>query len=227
MSTSVILGRMVDVTLDGDPYSSYLEFDRLEKITNNREKVSTDMPTATQPTAREVRREAKALRIPGWQDMSYEELVEAVNAASNGSTSTSRTAKAKASAGRTTAKKSAATKSNAATTKAVKDKKTAKASAKRPAGVEPAENGNPFRQGTNLWHITEELISGGKRSDMVRRLKRKIELKPRTKSDAEFDLDAELDRRVLIVGQLLKNDHGFTVEREGRGEDSTIVATAP
>jgi hypothetical protein len=93
--------------------------------------------------------------------------------------------------------------------------------------TEPAENGNPFREGTNLWFITEELIKGGKRSQMVKRLKKKIDLKPRQRAGDDYDVDVELDRRVLIVGQILRKDHGFNVVRDGRGVDATIVAEAP
>lgn len=248
--TDVILGQMVDVLLDGDPFPSYVEYHRLEKMGGSRNSISNPaqsdvscnrlnknrtyketseaMPTAaaTKPNPRELRKQAKALRIPGWQDMGVDELVEAIATAENKSngkkTSTSRVAKAVASAGRAP-KASSASKANAKTSKAVAARKAKTEDAEE---VEANENGNPYKAGTNLYEITEELLKGGKRSDMVKRLKRKIDLKPRTNVD-DFDVDSEMDRRILIVGQLLRKDHDFEVTREGRGSDATIVAVAP
>lgn len=239
---------MCEVLLDGDPYSIYVQCDRLELIPDERDedvvsranrkppvmkrvqlkKENTKtMPTSTKPNVRELRRQAKALKIAGWSDMDTEELTAAIEAhESNGSKPKSRATKAAAEVGRTAKKTTRATTAKKGSTPV--STKTAKAKAKAAdEGEEMAENGNPYKPGTNLFEITEELIRGGKRADMVKRLKRKIELNPRTESD-EYDTDAELDRRVLIVGQLLRRDHGFEVVREGRGpEDGTIVATPP
>lgn len=175
--------------------------------------------TATKPSARELRRSAKALKIRGWEDMGIKELQAAIakhdGAESNGSATAKTSTKAKSS-------------TKAAPAKAEKPaaKKAAPAKSKAAKSEDAAENGNPYKEGTNLWHIAQELIAGGKRSQMVKRLKRKISIKPRVNAD-DFDEDYELDRRVLIVGQLLRKDHGFEVTREGRGEDGTIVAVAP
>jgi hypothetical protein len=70
--------------------------------------------------------------------------------------------------------------------------------------------------------MTEELIKGGKRSAMVKRLSKKISLKPRTRTFTEEEELEELDRRLVIVSQNLRNDHGFEMEREGRGKDTHI-----
>lgn len=171
------------------------------------------MPTDTKPSPRELRRQAKALKIRGWEDMSTKQLAKAVEA-KGGEVPTQSTK----------TKSSTKAKSNGKADKPAKSTKT-KSKAKDD-DAEIAENGNPFKEGTNLWYITEQLIKGGKRSDMVRRLKKQIELRPRTNAD-DFDLDYEMDRRVLIIGQLLRNKHGFDVEREGRGPDAEIVATPP
>jgi hypothetical protein len=242
------LGRMCETLLDGDPYSIYVQCDRLELIPDERDEEVVSranrkppvmkqvqinkesqktMPTATKPNVRELRRQAKALKITGWSDMDTEELTAAIEAAeTSGSKPKSRATKAAAEVGRTAKKTTRATTAKKGNAPVASAKKKAKA---EPEAEEPevAENGNPYKEGTNLFHITEELIRGGKRVDMVKRLKRKIELNPRTESD-DYDTDAELDRRVLIVGQLLRRDHGFEVVREGRGpEDGTIVATPP
>jgi hypothetical protein len=70
--------------------------------------------------------------------------------------------------------------------------------------------------------MTEELIKGGKRSAMVKRLNKKITLKPRTRELDEDDTISEIDRRLVIVSQTLRNEHGFKMEREGRGADTVI-----
>lgn len=176
------------------------------------------MATKTKVSAKELRREAKSLGVKGWEEMDADELQAAIDSKSDNG-STSRIEKAMKSAGRNKVKKSKATKENEATSKAVKAKKAA-------TEHEVAENGNPFRPGTNLFLITEELIKGGKRSKMVARLSKKIELKPR-KNSKDFDETAELDRRVLITAQLLEKDHGFSKEKDGRGPDATIKVTAP
>jgi hypothetical protein len=245
------LGEMLDVALDGDPVGTYLAVDRTvliegvrddnNPLIHQKDRIGTllayhrevkkqvptdkrahgsgrrvqDMATATKPSARELRKQAKALRIRGWEDMNTAELSSAIEAASEDEAPAPR--RAKATAAKATAKKSTGRTPVSSKTPAQKAKA---------APAEVAENGNPFKEGTNLWYITEELIGGGKRSAMVKRLKKKIELKPRTNTE-DFDLDFELDRRVLIIGQLLRKDHGFTVTREGRGPDATIVAEAP
>lgn len=188
------------------------------------------------PTVRELRRTARQLNIEDWEDMSESQLRKAVKeaegkAAAKASTRSAKSSKAKASTAKASRRSrdtddddedEAPAKSKSKTT--AKKATTKKAAA---SDVEPAENGNPFKPGTNMFLITEELIKGGKRSAMVTRLKKKITLEPRTKSAKDFDVDSEMDRRILIIGQILRNDHGFNVVRDGRGPDATIVAEAP
>jgi hypothetical protein len=178
------------------------------------------MSTTTKPTVRELRRSAKSLNVTGWEEMDEAALTKAVGTAQ---TKSAKTASTRTGNG---AKKAAAAKTEKAGKVTKADKEPKKAAAK----AEPAElpeNGNPFKEGTNMFLITEELIKGGKRSSMVGRLKKKIELEPRSKDKKDFDVDYEMDRRVLITGQLLRNQHGFEVTREGRGTDATIKAVAP
>lgn len=177
------------------------------------------MSTSTKPTVRELRRSAKSLGVTGWEEMSESELASAVKAAE------SKSAKKASTHTGSGAKKAAAAKASKAAKPAAKG--TTKKASKSKDEAPVAENGNPFKEGTNMYLITEQLIKGGKRSKMVATLKKQIDLQPRTKSAKDFDVDYEMDRRVLITGQLLRNQHGFEVTREGRGTDATIVAVAP
>jgi hypothetical protein len=228
--------------------------------------------TKIKPKARELRREAKALGVEGWEDMDLEELVAAVDEAKEGAeekpAKAAKSAKAAKPAKATKraaaaveddddeddeededeevveetpakSKKSAAKKAAAKAevkSKTAKGGKAAKADAKaaKKATTKAAakvseseedelpENGNPFQQGSNLYWMTEELIKGGKRSAMVKRLQKKISLNPRTRSFTPEEEAAEIDRRLVIVSQTLRNEHGFEMEREGRGADTVI-----
>lgn len=226
------VGIFVDVVLDGDPFGTFLDLSRIRFVgaydevnplitrqrhtttsagidpTTHRRSSENMAKTGTGPSPKELRRQAKALRISGWEDMDRAELKRAIK-------------KAGATPGEATKSKS----DKATSKKAPKGKKAAKPS-KSKSDDDEDDGPNPFRAGTNLFHITEELMKGGKRSSMVKRLSKKIELKPR-KNKKDFDETAELDRRVLIVGQILRNEHGFEVTREGRGTDATIVAVPP
>lgn len=246
------VGQCVDVILDGDPFGTYVQFDRVEatedsepnhpllremrsfrksgkihpadpapgKTRKDTEGQMAKTETKKQgPSARELRREAKALDIKGWEDMAVADLQAAVKAASkkNGKKAASKTSKT--------------TGEPKTTTKAKKGKKADKPAKAAKATREPrevAENGNPYKEGDNLWWITEEILKGGKRSGMVKRLQKRIEIKPRDGRTLEGDdLVAEIDRRILITGQILRNKHGWDVTREGRGGDATIVGTPP
>jgi hypothetical protein len=113
--------------------------------------------------------------------------------------------------------------------KAPAKKAASKAASKKAAAAEPEvanENGNPFKPGTNMYELTELLIAGGKRSSLVAKAKRKITLQPRTEK-TDWNEESELDRRLLITGQILAREHGFNVVRDGRGTSATIVAEPP
>jgi len=212
------------------------------------------MPTATKPTVKSLRAAAKAADVDGWEEMDREELEEALaELAEDEDTddedvddevdededdadeeddedeedeepapkSSSRMSKAKAAAKRTSVKKSPAQKTAAAKKKAPVKKAAAKVQ------DEPNENGNPYRKDSNLWHITEALMKGGKRSVMVTRLLKKIDLKPRVKGGKDYDEAAELDYRIVRACQDLKNSYGFVIEREGRGAEQKVKAIAP
>lgn len=165
------------------------------------------------PSAKDLRKRAKALDVEGWKDMNKEELQAAIDAAEGKSTSK-------------------ATKGTGKAEKAEKKpaKKTAAAAEKPKREPKPkaeADPNNPFRPNTNLWHITEALRAGGKRSELVKKLKPVLEFNPRKKSKKDFDTDEEIDRRLKVIGYILKNKHGWDFTHEGRGGDAFIQATPP
>ena len=257
---------VVSVRLDTDPYDVCVTSEYVRKSTadskTNPNKESTKMPTtATKPKARELRREAKALGVEGWEDMDLDELIAAVEEAKEGAKPAKKSAAKKgkkaapvvedddededdededdeddeededdepAPKSKKSSKKAAAKpakKASKAVAKASgKDKAATKKVAKKAKDDDEdlPENGNPFQQGSNLYWMAEELIKGGKRSSMVKRLSKKITLKPRTREFTEEEELKEIDRRLVIVSQVLRNDHGFEMEREGRGLDTQI-----
>lgn len=94
-----------------------------------------------------------------------------------------------------------------------------------------AENGNPYRPGSNLHVITELLLKGGRRADIINKLltgPRKLELHPWAKNKSEINPVFEMDKRVLLACHDLKNNHNFTVDFAGRGvERGTVRVTPP
>jgi hypothetical protein len=210
---------MLKVLLQGDPFSTYVDHRQVEKVgVQSVQQVHNDegnpMATATKPSAKELRKQAKSLGVEGWDTLSRDELVTAIKTA-KGTARSNRAAAAEAPAAEKPAR---ATKKAPATKKAAPVKAAAKPASTN--GVGP----NPYKEGTKLWHITEELMKGGKRPAMVARLKRKITLSPRVARE-DWDEEAELDRRLLIIGQILERDHGFTVTHDGRGREAGIKAT--
>ena len=207
------------------------------------------MPTA-KPTVKSLRAAAKSAEVDGWEEMDREELEEALSEIEDDETEedidddeveddvdeesdddeddeddapvrTKRATTKKAPVKKAPVKK-APVKKAAASKKAP----TTKAAAK-PTAAEENENGNPYRKDSNLYYITEALMKGGKRSVMVTRLLKKIDLKPRVKGGKDYDEAAELDYRIVRACQDLKNSYGFVIEREGRGIEQKVQAIAP
>lgn len=81
---------------------------------------------------------------------------------------------------------------------------------------------NPFRHGSNIWHITEALLKGGKRQTLINRLKTKIEFSEQVTSKDGFDLEEEIDKRLRVFGYTLRNEHGFGYVMVGRGREAWI-----
>ena len=234
--------------MDGAAQSSYADHRRLERAEGDQKTMTT---TTTAPGAKELRREAKRLNIAGYEDMTREELTNAVATANGADEDTTARVATKTAAKKTAAKKAApapaateddgedeapakpakktaskkaAPKAEAPAPKAGKSAKGKTEKVEREAG---AEGPNPFRPNTNLWHITEALMRGGKRSTLVARLLPKLEYNPRVQSADDFDAELETDRRLKVVGYLLKNRFGFTYVHEGRGKDATIKVIPP
>lgn len=232
------VGDMVEIKIANDPFTSWVECISLTSTTKRRE--HNKMPTKT---AKALRSEARKLGIDGWEDMDRDELQEAINLALEDEDSdtdedtetdedtddeeeTERPAKkSKSSSKKAPAKKSSASK-KAAAKKAPASKKAA--SKKAVDEDEEGESGpNPFREGSNLFLFTEALMKGGKRSAMVTKLERKVDLKPRKRGGRDYDPAAEIDYRLVRVCQLLQNEHGFVIEKEGRGTEQKVKAIPP
>lgn len=226
------LGEMVDVNLDGDPFGTYVSYERLELIPRERDDDnplinpqhrkpltsgrSEVMPTATKPSARELRRQAKALGVEGWEDMELEELEDAIAEADEAEDEPAPRRK-KATAKKTTGKTPVSSKT---------PRQKAAAAKKAPKeDREIAENGNPYREGTNEWHATELLLRGGKRPALVKALMKKITLTDRGGNEKG---EEAYDYQLLTTGQRLQKDHNFEYIREGRGyENGTAKVVAP
>ena len=86
--------------------------------------------------------------------------------------------------------------------------------------------GNPFRPGSNLFKMAEELLKGGKRSDMIRRLRKTMGIHPWSK-DKEENPEKAIDKRLLITAGTLKKDFGYTIQSDGRGMSGTLKVVPP
>lgn len=234
-----LVGRMCKVRIAGDPFDCFVDHRQLtltSSINPRRVKETTNqMPTATAtPSAKELRRQAKSLGIRGWEEMSRDELIEAIGEADEeeprpSKKASKRTAKAsKKAPRRQTVEDDEEDEEPKARKSSKASKTTKKASAKKQVKADTNGDGpNPFRAGSNLYHITEALMKGGKRSALVAKLRNKLEFNPRVKSDDEFDVDAEIDRRLKVVSYILEGQHGFTREHTGRGPEATIKVFPP
>jgi hypothetical protein len=214
----------VEVKLSGDPYTVCVYQKQIQHTTSPTE---TERMVATMPEARlsakELRREAKTLEIADWESLPLADLRKAVNDAqgtSDNGHATAKKAPAKRGPRKATTEKATAAKA-APAKKAPAKKAPAKKAAPEAEEFTGNENGNPFKPGSNIYEITEALIKGGKRTALVKSLKRKIDLKPRTQRD-DWNEDYEIDRRLLIIAQLLERDHGYNKVLDGRGPDAFI-----
>jgi hypothetical protein len=212
-----LLGQMVEVKVSKDPFTSYVDHRQLEKVNN---KTRKGRSKEDMPSAKELRKAAKAAGIRGWEDMDREELEEALANVEDEDEAPAPKPKKGAKPAKKAAKASKASKAT---------KKAAPAKAKKAAASddEDEDDGpNPFRAGSNLHLMTELLMEGGKRSAMVKKLVKKVDLNPRTKRK-DFDPAEEIDYRLVRVCQTLTNEHGFTIEKDGRGKDQVVRAVPP
>lgn len=109
----------------------------------------------------------------------------------------------------------------AAATKAAAAPKTTKAAVKR------SDDPNPYRPGSNLYKITDLLLKGGKRSAIVAKLQRQIDMHPYTQDKDSLDVEKELDKRLMLTAGLLERNFGYKVEKNGRGMESGTIKVVP
>jgi hypothetical protein len=234
-----LLGVMTSVVIGQDPFPTMVDHRQLTAVgSNGRNKMPRSAP-ATEPSAKDLRRQAKNLRIEGWEEMGREELTAAIaeqsdngDAAPAPALKATKTAKKSTKRTRTERRERNIEGSTAAKKTARKSTKTVKkAPAKKRAGAPrpPADvdTPNPYRPGTNLYFVTEALMKGGKRSALVKQLKSKMKFAPRVQSESDFDVEQEIDKRLKVIAYELANKHGFSRVQEGRGPESFIKVTAP
>lgn len=168
---------ILEVKLDGDPFTVCVNSQRVEKIKSPTETEKEKEPmVTTKLTAKELRKKARELDIEGWDELGLTALRKAVEEAEDDTEAApaKKSSKKAAAAKKAPAEKPAKAAAKKAAPKKAASKKAAKAASEDDAEV--PENGNPFRKDTNLFIIAEEVIKGGKRSAMVNRLKKKIDL---------------------------------------------------
>lgn len=233
-------GEVAEVLLDGDPFPVEVSITQIKEA---------DMTDVRERTVRELRSDAKALDIKGYSKLSKPELIAAVEAAETAADGTApRKRKASAVAKKATRKaspKKASTRAaptrtprkqmTEAALKASEAKRTAKADPlplKHRAGrtsvaereIIEAQGPNPYRRGTNIWYVTEQLLKGGKRQTLINRLLRsgKITFTEQVREKEGFDEEKELDHRLRIIGYTLRNEYGFGYTMQGRGRTAYI-----
>lgn len=255
------MGRMVSIRVGQDPFPTYVDHRQLEV---------KRVPTST-PSAKELRRKARNLRIDGWEEMDRRELATAVKAAeaddeteddesedddeSEASEDTTEDdeddpdeddpddedeKEEAVPAKRTASKKRGVSKRRASSAPSKRaPRSTKKSASKRPAKAAKAttkkaprppveyEGPNPFRAGSNNWHITQALLKGGKASTLAKSLLTKLNYNPRKQKPKDFDAQAETEYRLMRIGYILRDDHGFDYQREGRGSDAFIKVVPP
>lgn len=224
-----VVKRKIAVLLPGDPF----------RIMVNIAQVSKGEDHMPGPESRQLSKKARMLAIPGYTKMGITELRAAVKAAENprkreAATATKVVSK-KTGAVKVVARKVPPRKARAAkktvqkrtpakVAKARSAKKVAKKASTKKA-VSP-NGANPYRVGSNVWKMAEELLRGGKRADMIKRLKKSMPLHPWSK-DKEENPDRAIDKRLLMTAADLNKSYGYKIVREGRGAAGTIIVHPP
>lgn len=239
------------IRIKGDPFSVRVRAIQLElrkrDVTERKETMATATAKgSTELSAKDLRDAAKNLSIKKWQGMNRAEL-EAAIALAEGGTTEKKKSKDKEVDEVATEKKKIKKAKKEIVEEAPKIKKKAKlvevpdekpvkkkkkkkveAKAKITAVVETGETtNNPFRKGSNLYFITEALKKGGHRDRMVEKLRPKMKTHP-TVLQASYETDTLIiAARLMSVARLLKNQYDWTIQRDGRGEDSYIKGIPP
>jgi hypothetical protein len=193
------------------------------------------------PSARALANEAKMLGVKGYRSMTGPQLkaaVEKAKKAKAGSSprkarATSKPAK-RTPAKRTTAKK--ATSKRRSPSQATGNRPGRKAPtgrARAAAKKVPARSkvvaghpDNPFRPGSNLFFMAEELLKGGIKTDMVKRLKKRMHLNPWSK-DEEEDPDRAINKRLMMTASDMVRTFKFKMETDGRGLAASVRVYKP
>lgn len=107
-----------------------------------------------------------------------------------------------------------------AKTKAAKAKPAKAAKAEKPE-VEEDPTGNPFRKGTDRHFIFGLLVKGGTRRAIAEKVEKKITLRPYSEDAGEPKI-MDYDKRVQLTAQVLRDQFGFNLVKDGRGLAGTI-----
>lgn len=219
----------IAVVIGNDPFPTLVKIEQVEK------------KDSSVSEARDLKQRAIIAGIPGYERMKLAELRDAVEHAENpkpvgpdpGIKDTRRVKDAEPE----TPKKAVVRETKSVPKKRVPrkaqpsvNKKPKRKPAKQPRKANPGrptktvDSSNPFRKGCAAWHITEELMRGGVRREMITRLKRRVRINPWSKSRRQFDYVKEMDKRILMVAAELQNEYGFVVTRNGQGANSRIKA---
>lgn len=223
----------IEVNIAGDPYPVLVKANQLQKVREG------TMAESTGAAIRKLSKRAKLLGIRGYQNMDEKELRRAVKREedsyddiakpSKSSKSKSKPSKTKPKAKATKPAKAEKPKATKKATNGTAKKTSGKKVSKEKAKVAPKTAGdpaNPFRHGSNSWKMAEELLKGGKRSDMIKRLKKSMPLHPWSK-DKEEEPTKAINKRILLTAAAMERDHGFKIKSEGRGTSGTIKAIPP
>lgn len=221
-----------------------------------KENTTMTTKTDNKPSAKELRQKAKSKGVKGWEKMGYDELAKAVAAKSKpqsedapkatktktkegggkkskkGPKSSPKKTKPEAKAEAPEVKSSK--KSKGKTAKATKAAKTDEVKGVRKNHdaittgkvTPPADGANPFRKGSNAAIAGALLLKGGKRRTLAEKLSTKINLHPYQKESDAVDL-LDYDKRLLLTAQVMRDKHGFSLHRTGRGMEGTIRVFVP
>lgn len=221
----------IEVNIAGDPYPVLVKANQLLKV---REDIVAE---STSAAIRKFSKRAKLLGIRGYQNMTEKELKRAVRReedsfediakpSSKKKAKSKPSSKPKAKTTKPAAKpsKKAKVKATNGTSKTTTKKKVSKEKAK--VALKAGDPANPFRHGSNSWKMAEELLKGGKRSDMIKRLRKTMPLHPWSK-DKETEPVKAYNKRLLLTAAAMERDHGFKIKSEGRGTSGTLKAIPP
>ena len=223
---------MVEVKVSSDPFTVWVEHDRLES-TRPQGKHTEKEHTMPNATAKELRKQARELELDGWESMDRDELAAAIAKASGDEDEDEvddeeveeDDAEAEDSDDEDTEDEESDDDEEDEPVKPTK-----KASKKAVSTREEPEGDNPYRPKTNLWHMCELLMKGGTRSKMVDKLMKIIDIEPRSKAKRKLtdeEIRSEIDYRLVRTTQDLAKEHGFVIEKDGRGIESKVKAIPP